>query len=648
MKRTAILLALVCLGAAGGTNEIAFRPVAVLDPGVGASPESSADFDGDGLTDVVRANPGDMEVYLLLNRGDGTFARSDLPAPTWTPRDPVPADFNGDGRMDVAFRGSRTAGLTALGIYIADGAGGHTLAYYEGLVDSLATPVDVDGDGDLDIPVASYRVEEDPYDARDVPEITAGVTVFENDGAGQFTARETYRFTEHLPGEDFTPCFGDFDGDGKAEMVVRSDGAVRLHKGLGEGRFGEPTTLFDLDGDHILIADLDGDGHLDVLAKYCHSREYSVLPPPGLYLARGRGDGSFEETEYQEAANCHVGGDRWQLSASDLDGDGDLDLVTNQGSVGLSILPNPGDGRFSAATLLMLEEDGEEVFPAAFSVGEWDGEPGTDILTSSWEGHDQVLARGGGVQPLITDVTPSVVHEGGVRTFAILGSGFEPGVEVLTLRDDGTRRAETSVTRIDSGRLEITVTLVTTGIQHPWGYLHDIVVRNPSGAAARAVDAIHLLPEFDGVIGFVKGRIRSIPSEFFDRVESSLKVRGTLDDATADAIFAAAAAGFGFSVGTPEYTRASSREIDPNDPFLMYKLKISRNGRRLVWRSVDGRESLKIRRTAKGNRFKLRYRVHLPVSMAGHLFLAIEAGDTTAYGEDLWPEVKPGIHRKKR
>jgi hypothetical protein len=188
--------------------------------------------------------------------------------------------------------------------------------------------LDADGDGDLDLFVASGGAEAGPGDPalRD--------RFYQNDGAGQFT-----RVDDVLPDvreSSGHACAADFDRDGDLDLFVAGrlvPGSYpdappsRLYRNDG-GRFVDATdTLAPALREagmvtSALFTDVDGDGWLDLLVA-AHWQPIRLL--------RNDGGRAFHDQTAAAGLAAHSG---WwnSLCAWDCDADGDLDYVAgNQG-----------------------------------------------------------------------------------------------------------------------------------------------------------------------------------------------------------------------------------------------------------------------------------------------------------------------------
>ena len=141
--------------------------------------------------------------------------------------------------------------------------------------------------------------------------------------------------TAHFPTQ---PALADLDGDGLSDLLVPGrnvDGLAYLLRGTGSG-FGEPEPV-DTGGqtDWAEVGDLDGDGVPDVVLALRNTRG-------GVVILKGRGDGTFESPR-----RLPLGRECRCVRLADLDGDGDLDMVaTISGSGSLGVVWNDGSMRF--------------------------------------------------------------------------------------------------------------------------------------------------------------------------------------------------------------------------------------------------------------------------------------------------------------
>lgn len=139
----------------------------------------------------------------------------------------------------------------------------------------------------------------------------------------------------------------DLDGDGKLDAVLQSShldqgqftSVASVFLGEGDGRFRAAEVLpigpFSY---AVAVADLDGDGRLD-LAANDHDRG-------AIALFLGAGDGTF-----RRGADLAVAGKPGEVSAADLDADGDADLIVSRYTK-LELWRNDGRGGFTQGASL--------------------------------------------------------------------------------------------------------------------------------------------------------------------------------------------------------------------------------------------------------------------------------------------------------
>ena len=312
----------ILLGHADGT----FSPQATFPSVAQSSAIALGDFNGDGKPDLAVGAPGDFHgvgigILIFLGNGDGTFQ----PALTTTLTGPViativTADFDGDGKTDIAVSGRDhwIASTSSLCILLGNGDGTFqpptTYAAGGASPFSIASG-DLNGDGKPDLLVSNQGL--------------GTVSVFLGEGDGTFRSGKTVT----TAGQTYEITIGDFNRDGKSDFAVATLNSVLVFLGNGDGTFRAPTTVAG--GSSVAAADLNGDGNLDLLTN-------SNL---GLLVLLGKGDGTFG------SPRAFATGSGWfSLAAYDFNKDGKVDLLTtNSGSNSVSVLLGNGDGTFVEA-----------------------------------------------------------------------------------------------------------------------------------------------------------------------------------------------------------------------------------------------------------------------------------------------------------
>ncbi|MFP2910255.1 FG-GAP-like repeat-containing protein [Pyxidicoccus sp. 3LFB2] len=165
-------------------------------------------------------------------------------------------------------------------------------------------------------------------------------------------------------GAEGRPAHGDFDRDGKQDLLVLSTRyissgtppkpLVSLVRGLGNGRFADPRPALGehaLKGRSVATADLDRDGVLDlVILDFDLSLGDTSTGPLTLHVALGQGDGTFAPpTPTRLTPPAPLG--RYEARPPlfhDLDGDGAPEVVVLQAGT-LYVLSHTGGGQLAVA-----------------------------------------------------------------------------------------------------------------------------------------------------------------------------------------------------------------------------------------------------------------------------------------------------------
>ncbi|NJN16424.1 MAG: VCBS repeat-containing protein [Oscillochloris sp.] len=303
-------------------------------------------MDGDGDLDLVFFLEAVAD-RVRLNDGSGTMlAGITFGDPADANRDGTVADMDGDGDLDILAANNPGAiklylnNNTAFTSPINIGSGGF---------ERIST-ADLDNNGRLDVIAARFNNE---------------TLIFFNDAGPSFTRSTTIRPPDAVPPEFINynaNRVGDLDGDGDLDIV--SDAFVFFNNGAGVMTSQALPAEFEGVGRSVL-GDLDGDGDLDIVTGRSVQINEVLL---------NNGDGSFVRPDPPLTFDALYGPAAY-MSAVDIDGDGDLDMV-----LGLDGFPfdgvflNDGSGKLTRSRTLGSAQS---------AVGDMDGDGRFDIIDAN-------------------------------------------------------------------------------------------------------------------------------------------------------------------------------------------------------------------------------------------------------------------------
>lgn len=281
---------------------------------VGRGPQDAVagDLSGDGITDLVTADYLDRRAAVWLGLPDGGFTG---PAGTLEPDVHLLAlaDMNRDGHLDlVATHHDQAEIYMAFG----DGRGGLSPAPGSPFLAHAGRPHnhgllvgDVNGDGAPDI-ITFNQVDR-------------SVSVLLGEGQGSLAPAPGSPIS--MSSEVYPGALGDLDADGHLDLAVPllTGHAVAVLRGDGRGQFtpapGSPYSTIARPY-YAAIGDFDRDGRADVLVAHDDSAQLTLL--------NGQPNGSFARAE---GAPFTPGARVFALAAADFDGDGALDVAAGAG-----------------------------------------------------------------------------------------------------------------------------------------------------------------------------------------------------------------------------------------------------------------------------------------------------------------------------
>jgi hypothetical protein len=314
------------------------------------------DLDGDGGLDVLARVPG--EFVSILVDGTGAVRKVERQPVTPTQGELRVLDLDGDGRPDVA---AVDPAEDAVHVWLRDAKGSFQpwATLRTGRAPYAVAAADLNKDGRVELLVSEAGANT--LSVRTLPP----QPLFEVVGAQAWTLRRsasascapsggpTVLDSPALAARDRfpAPAVGDFNRDGRLDVVTRlPTGGFRLFLNQGNGAFTARDEALSIQVISVAALDANRDGWTDLAVTAGRLGEDE--PRLGVRLL-WNDRGSFSSRPFMQVAPDF--GPEAHVSAADLDGDGDQDLVLlarGNGVPGASKLLNSGDGNFRGAPWL--------------------------------------------------------------------------------------------------------------------------------------------------------------------------------------------------------------------------------------------------------------------------------------------------------
>jgi len=292
--------------------------------------------------------------------------------------------------------------------------------------------------------------------------LTACVALMDSQARAQFETRATTA----LPEGAYCIALGDFNNDGKPDLVVTDGDGFTVSLGNGDGTFQKP--MFHSTGlsYYLAVGDFNNDGNLDIVVA-------NVASTVSVYL--GRGDGTFKQPI---TSNTTAGS--YFVAVGDFNNDKKLDLALIDPPY-ISVLLGKGNGTFGSPS-----DNSSFAGSLWLALGDFNNDHNLDVLVTGKFGVSYdigvLLGNGdGSLQDSITtpvEYVPATIAAGDLngdgKLDAVLGYDLA-GIAVFLGNGDGTFQTAVNYDTTGIGNDEVSIQDVNRDGKA------DLVVSNSSG-----------------------------------------------------------------------------------------------------------------------------------------------------------------------
>jgi len=313
------MLLLLCAVFGNAANAITWSNQTITNNAPGAGSVLAMDITGNGYLDVIYVNNG-TTISFYENQG------------------PAKGCFSNSRQQNVS-----SDPVGALSIDAAD----------------------FDNDGRLDVVTAIGE-----HDA---------IVWYKNLGSGKFSGRMTISNTQHFP---LSVVATDIDKDGLVDVLAASgeDNVVAWYRNQGSGFSSANviTASTDLDDPHMVFAaDITGDGYVDVLVSCAFGVNDSVV----WYENQGPSQNFFANSKVQLITA--QASDPDSVFAADIDGDGDLDVLSSSSSK-IAWYENRGRAQGFVTNSPQKVISNQTKYPVSAIASDIDNDGDLDVVAATW------------------------------------------------------------------------------------------------------------------------------------------------------------------------------------------------------------------------------------------------------------------------